>query len=108
MTGANALSANELIRKLALRTKSRTMPPIHAGLTKNLFRFAKRGFQQAVEFFGKIDRNPCVNRSLAIEKPLLSGTGKHSVMPDVGVNVQSGRSIKPETDKVLWLDVVTR
>ena len=65
-------------------------------------------FQQAVEFLGKIDRDPRVHGSLLVEKTLFALERENSFMPDVGMDVEPLASVAEESDEILGLDIVSR
>ena len=48
-----------------------------------------------------------MHRALLVKKALCSGQAKHALVPDVRMNIQAATAVKPETDKVRRLDVVT-
>ena len=65
-------------------------------------------FQQAVEFPGKIDRDPRVHRPLLVEKTLFALERENSFMPDVGMDIEAPTSVAEESDEILGLDIVSR
>jgi len=65
-------------------------------------------FQQAVEFPGKIDRDPRVHGPLLVEKTLFSLERENSFMPDVGMDVEALTSVTEESDEILGMDIVSR
>ena len=65
-------------------------------------------FQQAVEFPGKIDRDPRVHRPLLVKKTLLALERENSFMPDVGMDVEALAAFEEKSDEILGLDIVSR